>query len=60
MHFWYYKEPDYKNDVKDISIKCSNCGKDIDLSMDNMNINYKDIFTVFVFNKLYTMLLCHG
>ena len=60
MHFWYYTEPDYKNDVKNIYIKCSNCGKETALYMDNMNINYKDIFTIFVLNKLYTMLVCHG
>ena len=39
MRFWYFKEPDDKNDVKIISIRCSNCGKEIGLSRYNMNTN---------------------
>ena len=49
---WYDKEPDDQNYVKIISIRCSNCGKQTYLYMDNMNTNYKDIVTVFVLNTL--------
>ena len=34
------------------AISCSNCGKETEFSLDNMNTNYKDIVTVFVLNKL--------
>ena len=45
MSFWYYKEQDNQNNVENIAIRCSNCGKETGLSMKNMNINYKDIIT---------------
>ena len=32
------------------AISCSNCGKETEFSLDNMNTNYKDIVTVFVLN----------
>ena len=51
MHFWYDKEPDDQNDVKIIAIRCSNGEKETGLYMNNMNTNYKDIVTVFVFNN---------
>ena len=35
-----------------IAIRCSNCGKQTGLSMDDMNTNYKDIVTVFLMNIL--------
>ena len=38
--------------MKIIAISCINCVKQIVLSMDNINTNYKDIVTVFVFNTL--------
>ena len=50
--FFYDKEPDDQNDVLIIGIRCSNCGKETGLSMDNMNTNYKDIVTLSVLNKL--------
>ena len=52
MRFWYDKEPDYQNDVKIIAIRCSNCGKETGLSMNNMNTNYEYIITSFVWNIL--------
>ena len=33
MRFWYDKEPDDKNDLKIISIRCSNCVKETGLSI---------------------------
>ena len=52
MIFWYDKEPDDKNDVKIIAIKCINCGKETGLYMENTNNRYKYISTVFVLNTL--------
>ena len=52
MRFWYDNERDDENDVKIIATRCSNCEKQTGLSMGNMNINYKDIVTVFFLNKL--------
>ena len=52
MSFWYDKEPDDQNDVKYISIRCSNCAQETGLSMDNMNTNYKYTVTVFVSHTL--------
>ena len=43
MRFWYDKEPGDQNGVKIIAIRYSNCGKETVLSMNNSNINYKDI-----------------
>ena len=52
MRFRNDKEPDDDNNVKIIAISFSNCGKETGLSMDNMNNNYKDIITSFVWNTL--------
>ena len=52
MRFWYDWELDDQNVVKIIAIRCSNCGKETGLSMDNINTKYKYIVTVFVFNTL--------
>ena len=52
MSFKYDNEHDDENDVKIITIRCSNFVKQTGLSMDNMNSNYTDISTVFVLNKL--------
>ena len=41
MRFWYDQELDDQNGVKIIAIRCSNCGKETGLSMDNMNTKYK-------------------
>ena len=60
MRFCYNNEPDDQNDVEIIAIRCSICGKETGLSMNNINTNYKDIITSFVLNKVYTMLVCHG
>ena len=38
--------------MKIIAIRCINCGKETGLYMDNMNTNYKNITTSFVFNTL--------
>ena len=48
----YDNERDDENDVKIITTRCSNCGKQTGLSMDNMNTKYKDIVTVFGLNTL--------
>ena len=52
MSFWYDNEPDDKNDMKIIAIRCINCGKERGLSMNNINTNYKDIITSFLLNTL--------
>ena len=52
MCFGCYKEPDHQNDVKSISIRCSNCGKETGLYMKNMNNNYGYITTSFVLNTV--------
>ena len=52
MHFWYDKEPGDQNHVNIIAIRCSNFGKDIGLSMNNINTNYKDIIASFLLNTL--------
>ena len=51
IYFGYDKEHDDQNDIKIISLRCSNCEKETGLSMDNMNTKYKDIVTIFVLNK---------
>ena len=51
MRFWYDEEPDDQNDTKIIDIRCIDCGQETGLYMNNMNTNYKDIVTVFVFNN---------
>ena len=52
MRCWYNKGHFDKNRVKNISIRCSNCGKETGLSMKNINTNYKDIITSFVLNTV--------
>ena len=46
----YNKGHDDQNKVELIGIRCSNCGKQTGLSMENMNTKYKDIITSFVLN----------
>ena len=52
MCFKYDNERDDENDAMIITIRCSICGNQTGLSIDNMNTNYKDIFTLFVLNRL--------
>ena len=52
MRFWYDNKHDDQNDMKIISIRCSNRRKEKGLSMNNMNTNYKYIITSFVLNKV--------
>ena len=52
MRFWYDNEPDDQNGVKIIAIRCSTCGKETSLYMNNMNTNYKGIIISFVLNKV--------
>ena len=52
MCFCYDMEPEDKNYTKVISIRCSNCGKETGLSMNNMNTKCKDIITSFSLNTL--------
>ena len=42
---WYNKGHNDQNRVELISIRCSTCGKEARLSMDNINTKYKDIIT---------------
>ena len=49
---WYNKGHDDKNKVENISIRCSNCGKQTGLSMKSTNKNYKYIITSFVLNTV--------
>ena len=41
-----------QNKVEHVSISCINCGKQTGLSMDNMNIKYKDIITSLLLNTV--------
>ena len=50
IHCWYNKGHDDQNKVEHIAIRCSNCGKQTDSSMDDMNTKYQDITTSFVLN----------
>ena len=52
MRFWYDNEPNDQNYVKIIAIRCSNPRKEKDLSKNDMNTNYKEIYTPFVLNTL--------
>ena len=49
---WYSKGHDDQNKVEHFDIRCSNCGKETFLSMDNMNTKYKDIITTFLLNAV--------
>ena len=49
---WYNKGHDDQNKVENIAIRCSNCGKETMVSMDNMNNTYQDIITSFVLNTV--------
>ena len=35
-----------------VAIKCSNCGKETMINVDNLNTSYQDIITTFAFNKI--------
>ena len=52
MRFWYDIEHDNQNNVESIAIRYSNHGKEIALSMKNINTNYKYIITSFVLNTV--------
>ena len=49
---WYKKGYDDENKVENIAIRCSNCGKETMIYMDNMNTTYQDIITSFVLNTM--------
>ena len=40
-----------KNKEVKIAIRCSNCGKEKSMDVDNFNTTYHDIITTFVLNK---------
>ena len=50
--FWFNQGHDDQNKVENIAIRCSNCGKETMVSMDNMNNTYQDIITSFVLNTV--------
>ena len=52
IHFWYKTGEVEKNTAEKIAIKCSNCGKETIIDMDNMNTTYQDIITSFVLKKM--------
>ena len=52
MRFCYDQEHVDQDNVKNIDIRCSNCGKETGLFMKNMNSNYKYIITKFIFNTM--------
>ena len=49
---WYNKGHYDQNKLEHIAIRCSDCGRETGLSMDNMNTKYKDIIASFVLNTL--------
>ena len=52
LHFWYDTEKVDKKMVETVAIRCNYCVKETGLSMKNMNRNYNDIITKFVFNTI--------
>ena len=52
ISFWYNKGHDDQNKVEHIAVRCSNCGKETSLYVDNMNTKYKYIITSFVLNTV--------
>ena len=50
---WYSPGGFEKNTAENISIRCSHCGKEIMIDVDNLNTIYQDIITT---SELNTML----
>ena len=49
---WYNKVHDDQNKVENIAIRCSHCGKETMIYMDNINAKYQYIITSFVLNTV--------
>ena len=49
---WYNKGEDDKNKMGNISIRCVNCGKETNISLDDINTTYQDIIPSFVLNTV--------
>ena len=47
---WYNPGEVEKNTAEKISIRCSNCGKEKMIDIDDTNTTYQDIITLFVLN----------
>ena len=52
IKFWYIPGGVEKNTSEKISIRCSDCGKETMIDVDNLNTTYQDINTNFVLNTM--------
>ena len=52
MHLGYNKEYTNKNFVENVAIRCENCVNSTGIYMKNMNTNYNDIITQFLFDTM--------
>ena len=46
------REDEIKHTGVKFAIRCSNCGKETMIDVDNMNTTYQDIITTFVLNTM--------
>ena len=49
---WYSPGRVEKNTAEKIAIRCSNCGRETMIDVDNLNTTYQDKITTFVFNTM--------
>ena len=52
IKYWYSPGGVEKNTGEKIAIRCSNCGKETIIDVDNLNTTYQDIITTFVLNTM--------
>ena len=50
--WWNPREDDLKQTVVKVDIRCSNCGKETTIDVDNIHTTYQDIIKTFVFNTM--------
>ena len=50
--WWNQREYDIKQTLVKISIRCSNCGKETMIDVENFNTTYQDIITTFILNAI--------
>ena len=49
---WYSLGGFEKSTAEKITRRCINCGKELNIDVDNLNTTYQDIITTFVLNKI--------
>ena len=50
--WWNPADDEIKQKVVKVAIRCSNCGRETMIDVDNMNTTYQDIITTFILNKM--------